>query len=300
MLLAVAGWAMLHPHHSAFGEKVRLDLWLIGFYLVLGFVFFLVDQHRLLFVSFLCCGLLTLFFKSRADLPAPAEAAAENLPRFSIAHFDVGALEDWPERLYAACVNSGVDLISLQNISEEGLARLRERLRPWYSYGLERGDPAVSKLAIFSRYPLTAVDTFAWGGAPTLPARVEVDPAFPPVQLLALYLFPQEEEGSLLEHLHGIVGFAREMRRPLLIFGNMQTVSWSYQLQEFRASLDLKDSRRGAIAEAQGNKAELLGAPLNHILYSSGLKCLEFQQLGEGSDQMGIRATFQFGSSANR
>ncbi|MEL6945439.1 MAG: hypothetical protein AAFO82_22530, partial [Bacteroidota bacterium] len=96
------------------------------------------------------------------------------------------------------------------------------------------------------------------------------------------------------EHLNTIASNCSNLDAPLVTFGDYHLVSWAPEIQAFRQSTALNDSRIGFMPSFVDGKVDFWNIPQDHIFYSDHFKCTSFSVLSSpSSNHMGITGTFE-------
>ena len=108
------------PNYFLFKMGARFAVQIMLGYLLLGFVFLFIRQHKLMFTSFACCaGLcLCLFLKYASDgqLILPIQTDNNSL---SVAHFNVSTSTTDYQQTIDEILAVDADVISLQEVTQD-------------------------------------------------------------------------------------------------------------------------------------------------------------------------------------
>ena len=87
-----------------------------------------------------------------------------------------------------------------------------------------------------------------------------------------------------------LIVYLRPITSPLAVVGNFNAVSWSGELNYFKKTLNLQDSRR-AFYPSLPNPFEV---PKDHIFFSKIFNCVDFHELRDlNGIHLGLFASFQ-------
>ena len=89
-------------------------------YFFAGLLFLIINQSRLMFVTFGCCALISIFLKERSTQNTPAlpdKSETEIQLELKVANFNLTEIEEDKASVYQIINSCGADFISIQNIS---------------------------------------------------------------------------------------------------------------------------------------------------------------------------------------
>jgi endonuclease/exonuclease/phosphatase (EEP) superfamily protein YafD len=288
------------PNYFLFKMGARFAVQIMLGYLVLGFVFLIFRQHKLMFTSFACCAGLCLFLKYASDgqLSPPLKTDQQTL---NVAHFNVSAsIIDYKQTI-DEILAVDADVITLQEITPDWDAELKESLQDEYPYSktIVRLDPF--GLAIYSRFPLLSADTFMFENTPNIVGTVQLEGKGQEICFIvshALPVFYTKDYERQRKHLMAIAKYSSSTDCPIITIGDYNAVPWSYEIQDFKAAAKLNDSRRGFMPASNGSFS-LFQIPSDHIFYSDQLECTEFQEINSpSSGHLGIKGSYQFNNKS--
>ena len=205
------------------------------------------------------------------------------------------------DRIRRLIADAHPDVMVLLEISPELIERLGD-LRKAYPHQVAelRDDPF--GIVVLSRHPLSATQIIPLGesGPPAIVAVATVgNRAFtvigahpwPPISAA----FAQGRNRQLAEVAH----LARQIQTPLLVMGDLNTSPWSPYFARLLADSGLHDSRRGhGIQPSWPVGLPPLWTPIDHILFSSGIRILRRQTgTAMGSDHYPVIVEFQITDS---
>jgi endonuclease/exonuclease/phosphatase (EEP) superfamily protein YafD len=264
-------------------------------YMAFGLIFLMLKSYRLMFTSFACCAGLCLFLKYTTNSEmAPAQASNEET--IHVAHFNISATDDY-QFMVDQILLSGADLISLQEVTPDWNIVLQESLNTIYPYSktVVRFDPF--GLAVYSKHPLSNIDTFVCEGVPNIMGTVELKNTGKDICFITSHALPpfySSDYKKLRKHLRRIAEFSNESSCPVLTMGDYNAVPWSYEIQDFRSASNLNDSRRGFFPNSVGSFS-VFQLPSDHIFYSKELKCIQFDDMDDPkAGHIGVKGAYQF------
>jgi len=145
---------------------------------------------------------------------------------------------------------------------------------------------------IYSKASIEKLDTFYVGDLPNLEGEILLENENMPIRFVSTYMLPPFSDlgaNTFQDHLDRLVNTRRSMTAPFVVFGDFNVAGWYDEIQDFRDKTDLMDSRRGYMPAV----GSLLSYPVDHIFFSSQLKCVDFEIIQSSTDQVGIVGTYQ-------
>jgi endonuclease/exonuclease/phosphatase (EEP) superfamily protein YafD len=277
------------------------------FYLAAGMVLLFLKQPRLTFVCFAGCALLCFFLKFslksntierwrqaviKNRLPAVQEAPEI---QFRAVHLNVTNTADASDMLNTLRQCSP-DLVSFHEVTPDWGRLLKDSLAALYPFHHDMVDIGLFGMAIFSRHPLTSMDTFYYEEIPNLRGCVDVEDE--KLCFLSVHTEPALNSFSLLrlrEHLGLVATEVRRMEVPVIVMGDFNSVSWSNEMQVFMDSSGLLESRTGFMPFSNGGTSSFFDIPLDHIFFSPRLYCNGFEVLkSKAAHRLGILGNYSF------
>lgn len=280
------------------------------FYLLAGLFFLLLKQPRLTFIFFGGSVVLCLFLKYSINNDGIQKLRQVVINRrmvekspvvlkkstFKIAHLNVSNVTKVTDAI-ATIKASDAGVISIHEVTPQWDQWLSDSLSGAYPYHHTLVDIGLYGMAIYSKYPLEQVDTFYFHNIPNLRGVISIDSNR--VGFINTHTEPALNTASkqrLRGHLASIARQTRGAAFPVLVFGEFNAVSWSNEIQVFRDSARLFESRTGFMPYASSGVSSFLDVPLDHIFYSPELDCMSFENLynAKSNKRLGIFAEFQF------
>ena len=287
------------PNYFLFKMGARFAVQIMLGYLLLGFVFLLIGQPKLMFTSFACCAGLCLFLKYASDgqLNLPLRNDHKTL---NVAHFNVSTSTIDYQRTINEILAVDADVISLQEVTPDWDAELKLSLQEEYPYSITivRLDPF--GLAIYSRFPLISTDTFMYEDIPNIVGTVQINEKEQEICFIASHTVPvfyTSDYERQRNHFMTIANYTNNTDCPVITIGDYNAVPWSYEIQDFKSAANLNDSRRGFMPASNGSFS-LFQIPSDHIFYSEHLECLGFQEINSPTTgHFGIKGSYQFNNN---
>ena len=248
----------------------------------LGLLFLILNQQRLMMISFICTGILCLHLKM---------ASNQNLrfadinagPKISIAHIGLSATQEGYQSILEKVNEIDADVVSFQEVTPDWANILKEAFSDYYPHEASNIRISPFGMLIFSKYPITDIDTFYYNRIPNLGVKMEVTEG-QEVKLLASYILPPL---NTREHLSVIASEVEKDDVPVITLGDYNLVYWSDEIISFRNSTHLKNSRRST-----------LQIHYDHIFYSDDFECVDFSEIVDmSSNHLGIYGAYQFNAN---
>lgn len=212
---------------------------------------------------------------------------------FKVAHFNVLGSNRHFSEIIKNSMNLDADILSFQEVERAWALQLMDGLEDQYPYfAITEHD--VHGVAIFSKYPITNLETYNWTGEPTLTGDFIYDNKA--VHFVATHTLsprsPQRFENRN-EHLSKLADYVNSLEGPILAIGDFNAVPWNKSIQNIKHTTDLIDSRKGIASTYPANYS--IGLPIDYIFHSDELNCINFEVIEAiGSDHKGIYGEYAF------
>ncbi len=255
-------------------------------YLFLGLLFLFFSDQSSMYVSFICCGILCLFLRTRSPFFAPTQQGSN----FSIATFNLSLSDDNFDSTISTIINSGADIISIQEVTPDWYAYLDKNpsIKSLYPYDTSLVRMDFYGLAILSKYPFVKIDTFNYKHIPNFMGCIKHDSLNQEIYFITSHTTPPVSSRAyekIDSHLSKIASKVLEIKKPIIAMGDYQVVPWSSEITRFKTLAKLTDSRRDMPTTY---------FPHDHIFYSKELECTDFRSIGTNKTvHLGILGTFQ-------
>lgn len=266
-------------YYRVFTESaVEITLGILGF----GLLCLLLQWHRLMFVSFACAGILSLFLKSSTN-PAPVYATPILEEDIEVIHLNISSYEGSVyEDLTDLLLRTDADLISIQEVDPEWDMVLRDELSDTYPYFSSVASVGINGLAIFSKLRLTNLDTFYHNNIPNLTGLIEAKKeGDKPIRFISTYTNPafgtDKFYQELRDHFEAIIDKVKDTAGARLALGTYNTVAWSSEMKFFTGELGLQNSRRTINPFSEDT--------YEHIFHSRDIECVDFDGIYDNSEE---------------
>lgn len=259
-------------HYRAFTNyAVEIMLGVLGF----GLLCLLLQWHRLMFVSLTCTGILCLFLKSSSN-PSPVYATPNIKEDIEVIHLNTSSFSGEEDvELTDLLLESGADLISIQEVDPFWDTVLKEELLGSYPYHSSIVNISFNGMAVFSKYPIFDLDTFYYKDIPNLTGLIQSKDSNKPIRFISTYTNPtfgtDKFYQDLKDHFETIISKVQNSSEARLAFGTYNTVAWSSEMKFFTGALGLQNSRRSISPFSQST--------YEHIFHSMDMECVSFDGL---------------------
>jgi len=195
------------PFRIFTNSAVEIMLGILGF----GLLCLLLQWHRLMFVSFACAGVLSLFLKSSSN-PAPVYAAPNVESDIEVIHLNISNYEGAEyEELTDLILDSGADMVSIQEVTPDWETVFRDELVDSFPHFSSVASISFNGMAVYSKYPLTDVDTFYYKDIPNLTGIIKPNKSnSKPIRFISTYTDPafgtDKFYQELSDHFQTIIG----------------------------------------------------------------------------------------------
>jgi len=253
-----------------------------------GFVFLILNQRRLLFTAFGCVTALCLHFKNVANINLIVPVKTSE-PVMTVAHMSTADLGEHWTSTAESLKKADADILSIIEITPAWEDVLTEALRSTYPHQAILTKIDILGTAIFSKYPILQIDTLTFAEVPHLRARIQITEKHE-ANIYSFNTDPPLFRKSLLQLRNQLEGLSRSIQTtdiPALAVGNYNLDQFADEIQDFRASSHLLDSRK--------TLSPSLVTPTSHIFYSPNMECLTFENLYDSfTTRIGILGEYQF------
>jgi endonuclease/exonuclease/phosphatase (EEP) superfamily protein YafD len=234
---------------------------------------------------------MLMFPPERTMQNEPAEGGRELV---RVAQMNVFQPNDDHDEVIAAALATGADVISFQEVSPAWASVLQERLGVQYPFHrLVPGNNCYG-IALFSRLPFRRIDVLPLARRSMISA--EVATANGPIRLLSVHATSPgsythfQERNDQLDQLAALVN---ESPMPVILFGDLNTVSWDHALVRLCERTGLRE-QQGSAQATWPSFGGLALIPLDHILVTKQLAVTGFDHFTiSGSDHRGVAATIR-------
>lgn len=233
-----------------------------------------------------------LAFPPRTTVRADMTGIGKELIR--VAQMNVFQPNDDHDAVITAAIASGADVISFQEVSPEWATVLQRGLSAAYPYCRSVPGNNCYGIALFSRSPFLRIETASLLGRPILCAEVSTPAG--PVRLLSVHATSPGSYAHFRERnaqLGALAAIVNDRSMPLVLFGDLNTVSWDHALIKLcqRTGLREHEDNTDATWPSLGGLALI---PLDHILVTDELAITRLDMFTiSGSDHRGVAATIR-------
>ena len=262
----------------------------LALYVLVGIVFLIFQNKRLLFISFGCAVVLALFLKGNFN-PNFKLAQKTDAASFSIAQYTLSSVTTANQLIQSIFINKS-DVLSIQEVNPGIKTFLSHYLKPYYPYsyniiGIDYGT------SVFSKYPFVTIDTLSINGITNVLCSFKLTGFEENIYMLSTYSTPpfsSKDYENYRNYLSRIITWSKPINSPFVLVGEMNAVPWSSEINYLKSRLVLKDCRRAYYPSLPN----ILERPMDHLFYNAKISCIDFHELRDSSrSHIGIIGTFQ-------
>lgn len=276
---------------ASYASQITIAYWL------LGLLFLSLKNSRLTMVSFVCCAFLCIYLKSTTN-PALQSPAKTGEPTFTVAQFNLSAFTGDYTSFLKILRNTNADIISVQEITPDWNRVFDDSLGVTYPHQCDYQSLDIYSLKVMSKYSFAVCDTLFCGNVPSLVLGFKEKLNKKSVYIFSTYIAPPIYASAFRQMQRQFDTIAFEIKKinaPTITVGDYNTHASSSEIQIFRQSAHLNDSRRGYSPSQSDGHISLLDVPTDHIFYSNDFNCIDFQTIsGFHSERLGILGRYQF------
>lgn len=208
-----------------------------------------------------------------------------------VAQMNIFQPNDDHDAVIAAAIATDADVISFQEVSPTWASVLQQRLAAKYPYHRMVPQNNCYGIALFSRLPFVRVEVLPLQRRSMLLAEVATSGG--PVRLLSVHATSPGSYGHYLQRnaqLNDLASMVNESPMPVVLFGDLNTVSWDRALVNLCARTGLREHADNTDA-TWPSFAGIALIPLDHILVTQELAVdgLNIFRIS-GSDHCGVTA----------
>jgi len=216
------------------------------------------------------------------------------VPLVRVAHMNVFQPNDDHDAVIAEALETDADVISFQEVSPIWASVLQQGLASGYPYHRLVPQSNCYGIALFSRLPFLRVDVLPLQRRSMLLAEVATSEG--PVRLLSVHATSPGSYGHYLQRnaqLNELAAVVNESPMPVVLFGDLNTVSWDRALVNLCARTGLREHSDNTDA-TWPSFAGMALIPLDHILVTKELAVdgLDIFRIS-GSDHCGVTAVIR-------
>lgn len=297
ILLLLLGAALtLFPFDNDFSKATSIYAVQIMFgYLLFGTLMMVLRQPKIMFTSYICCAAICIFLKTHAN-EAVMFPRRNNTTALKVAYVNTSNANGDYASFIEDILKTDADFIAIEEVTPDWDEVFSRALAAKYPYNRSITRADFFGQAVYSKLPLTAVDTFYYKDIPNIIGTIKLDNYANDVSFVSTHTEPsfmtKNFYKNLREHLNKVVERVGQYRNPKIALGTFNTVEWATEIQDFRTLLGLQSSRR--------NNNPFAAIPFDHIFHSRDLECIYFAPiLNKAGGELGIQGIYQFSSSFN-
>jgi len=302
ILIAGAALVIFSPDFLIVKWGANYAVRILFAYLILGFLFLIVGQKRLMMISLFSAGALAVFLKTMTNSEMAPPVKTKDEPIIKIAHFNINNSNEGFDATLETIQSTEADLISITETNPLWDSLLLKTLNTDYPFHFSNPSLGLFGMTIFSKNPFTYIDTIRYQEIPNIIGGITLDEENH-LNFICSHTLPAlnyRYYNRLKEHLDKISEYCNQTAKPLISLGDYHTVPWSNEIAEFRKKTNLSDSRRGFTPTFPHGASTVFEVPIDHIFFSEEFKCLNFSTVSSlFTTHMGIQGTFQLKPKPN-
>ena len=255
-------------------------------------IYWVIKRHyRLTTVNFIIY--LLLLIKVNAPIENNYILDAEGQP-LKVLQFNVLAGNQQYRSTVTQIKKLSPDFISFQEVSSQWADFLETVLSNEYPYHKVVRHPNEHQgIAIFSKYPFTKSEVMLWAGTANISGRILVKDR--EINFLSLHTKSPTTRirwHERNEHIQRAQKYVEETGGEFLVLGDFNTVPWDRRLKNFKASTQLKDSRKKLTPTYPTWNPFIAQIPIDYIFHSKSIACKSLDSVRITSDHMAIMGNF--------
>lgn len=262
------------------------------FFLLVGMIGYVINNRQLILTSFGIAALLCVLLKNESETPFTLQKD-QSEEQLHVAHINLANVQD-PFALIPLLIKLDCDIISIVELTPDWENILLSSLATDYPYHTEmvRIDPYGK--AVFSKYPISRIDTIASDEARDLAVKIEVGEE--DFMIYNTYIIPPLDQSSIIKaknQLDLLTAAIQGVPRSIVL-GEYNMVYWSSLLKNFKSNAFLQSSRRDIIPSS-------LDVPRDHVFHSTEMKCLGIKDIKlQDGNRAGILAKYKLYSAPSK
>jgi endonuclease/exonuclease/phosphatase (EEP) superfamily protein YafD len=301
-MVGIAVVLMIQPQWPIVKATVKYAEWVALAIVGFGLCMLAFKQRRLMFASMLSAGAICVYFDQSETPIVKADSQIKTTQiDFQIGHYNLSNHNAHPDDMIEYVLAQQTDVITLLEYHRGWDSILVSRLNPSYPYRILRPDLGYTGMAIYSRLPLTILDSARIENSRMLAGTVELDNNQGKIAcyLMMMPLIPGPQSEVTRTALLDKVKLSLNTKQlPTLVLGEFSDPNWDNALRTFRADCNLYNSRVGMMVVSPCDQFPNFRVPSEHIFYSTMLECTEFQPIGNPfSDYIGLTGAYRFKDS---
>jgi endonuclease/exonuclease/phosphatase (EEP) superfamily protein YafD len=222
--------------------------------------------------------------------------AATESPSIRVSHVSLGNAEGDYNTVIEYLMSIDADLLSFQELTPDWNQHLTEKLSREFHFihTITRLDQY--GMGLFSKRPLLDVDTLYYESIPSLAATIDLGDR-QVCRVISCQVIPpvnQTAFSRIDRHFSFLTQYMQAHAGHTMVMGDFHLPPWSAEVQRFRTNSQLQDGRRDIHSRSLDGSMLLPRIPVEHILFSDGLECTSFSEIGTPEvGRLGITGIYQ-------
>lgn len=282
----------IFPVNVSFLKSVpNFTIMMIFIYLFFGLFFLIISNSRLLLISFIAAGVLSLFLKSFSnESMGLINQSVEN--SLIISNYNLKDHQGNIVSFIKQIDQEKGDVICLHEVKPEWARVIKIALEHKFPNQVDNISMEGYGKMVLSSLSFNSIDTIYYYGIPAFDItlklnervnRLIVTQTIPP--------FKRFKGLSSKDHLDFLSNYINQLNQPVILAGEFNQVYWSREIRDMLESTGLSNSRR--FISSFGD-----GVPYEHIFHSDDYECSRVRELSDDSNNhIGIEAVLNLKSS---
>lgn len=258
----------------------------VAFFVVLGVLLHFLNETLLMYGALFTAALVALFLHETTSQSSILEFidVQEAVDDIEVTVFDMGNFNGDYESINTALKDSHVDVIALQQVSDEVIEGIKQRFVRKFNYSTFYKDTGNNGLGFFSKHEITSVDTFVIDQQVSLALSLHIKESNKKIGVFNTRVphHMGNDNKQVEAYLREISRKLEGLELPYFCVGNFNMVPWDRKFIEFRGENFLSNSKSFYNFTEPGKKefTQVINFnPKIHILYSNQLNCTLFHNI---------------------
>lgn len=265
--------------------------------MIMGILFLIYDRNTLLFTSLLGAGMIAVFLKHNTDTPLKL-AREKSASSYSIASVTLNDTFDGQNILSQELQQLNSDVLCVLGPELSTLNIVDSIIQQRYSFNLSFDRIDDYSVRLYSKFPLDLLETKNKNLLPVHKVELLPPNTSESILLLVTSIIDAHNTDELMfrkKQLKELADMVQNSnKQPVMILGNMEGVSWNYDLSLFKKEYEFQDSRRNFVG-ASMTKYGLFYIKIesSNIFYNDYIECTGFNDVSFNRTHLGLMATYQ-------
>lgn len=267
-------------------------------YVCLGMIFLFFKNRRLMIISLLCAGILTLFLKETTS--SRMKLVERNaMPEANLLLCNLDAIDKDQIETLSFLTKQKEDVLICQQFNSVWKKIVDSVISAHFKHKIELDDSNGNGVVCFSNLDISYVDTFYIENVPIL--YLSLADAGYKISLYTLNINSRVKDQVVKAKIfNGLTTLLGNDKNAKIIAGNFNMVMWSAKLQDFVHRNDLNSSRNGYYPNIYQGTTGFFNKPVTHIFFSGDLENTLFKKIRFKDNELGIQSNIQFANKVSK